>query len=89
MHKITLMIKPGDTACLAARRVIDLVITPHVAALIEEIDVTQDADLQAQYGANLPVILVDDVVEFEGSIDPERLARLFYDDLGERFAGIS
>jgi hypothetical protein len=89
MHKITLMIKPGDTACLAARRVIDLIVTPHVAALIEEVDVTQDAELQAEYGTDVPVVLVDDVVEFRRSIDPERLARLFYDDLGERFAGIS
>jgi|GEM_PF-5948233 hypothetical protein len=89
MHKITLMVKPKDPACLAARRVIDLIITPHVAALIEEVDITKDAGLEAQYGADAPVVLVDDVVEFRKSIDPERLARLFYDDLGERFAGIS
>jgi hypothetical protein len=89
MHKITLLIKPGDRACVAARRVIDLIITPHVAALIEEVDISQNPDLEAEYGSEIPVVLVDDVVEFRRSIDPEKLARLFYDDLGERFAGIS
>ncbi len=89
MHKLTLVIKPGDRACEAARRVIDLVITPHVPVLFEVLDITQDAGLAAEYGADVPVVLVDDVVQFRGGIDPEKLARLFYDQLGEALVGIS
>jgi hypothetical protein len=89
MHKITLLMKPGDSGCVAARRVIELVVTPHVPVLIEEIDLTENPEMAAEYGSDVPVVLIDDVVQFRRTIDPEKLARLFYDELGERFTGLT
>ncbi len=88
MHRITLMSKPDCKLCDSARRVIDLVIGRHVAALIEEVDITQDPELLEKYRNDVPVVLVDDIERFRHTIDPDKLALLFFDEPGERLVGL-
>jgi hypothetical protein len=57
--------------------------------LIEEVDITQELGLLEKYGEDIPVVLVDGVEKFRGEVDPDRLARLFYDEPGMGLAGIS
>ncbi len=89
MHRITLLVKPNSDACKAVRRVIELVVTPHVPAVIEEIDITRDPALLEKYQNRTPVVLVDGNEKFSGSIDPDKLAQLFYDELGEKLLGFN
>jgi len=42
-------------------------------------------NLRAQ---GLPVVLVDDVEKFRYTVDPDALARLFYDSLSQKILGL-
>lgn len=75
--------------CEAALKVVQIVVGQHVPALIEEVDITQDAELLEKYHDDIPVVLVDGVERFRHTVDPEKLAKLFFDDPGERLLGIS
>jgi glutaredoxin len=89
MHKITVLSKPGCKLCDQALDVVQKVIGSHVAVVIEEIDITQDQELLEKYKNDIPVILVDDVEQFRGAVDPQKLARLFMDEPGQNLLGIS
>ncbi len=89
MHRITLMVTPNSDACKAVRRVIELVVTPHVPAVIEEIDITRDPALLEKYQDMVPVVLVDGIEKFNRTVDPDKLAQLFYDELGEKLLGFN
>jgi hypothetical protein len=83
------MSKPGCTLCEGVLEVVQRVVGSRAAVLIEEVDVTQELGLLEQYGERVPVVLVDGVERFEGTVDPDALARLFYDEPGMGLAGIS
>ena len=87
MHKITLMSKPGCHLCDDALVVIQKVVGAHVAVLIEEVDITQDLDLLEKYREAIPVVLVDGVEKFRHRVDPDALARMFYEEPGQRLLG--
>ena len=87
MHHITVMSKPDCPLCVAALHTIQKLVGSHVAAVIEEVDITQDQTLLEKYGTDLPVILIDGVEKFRGTFDPGALARLFYDDPAQRLPG--
>ena len=87
MHKITVMSKPGCHLCEDALTVVQNVVGKHVAVLIEEVDITQDLDLMEKYREAIPVVLVDGVERFRYTVDPEALAKLFYDSLSQRLLG--
>jgi hypothetical protein len=89
MHKITVMSKPGCHLCEAVLEVVQRVVGSRAAVLIEEVDITQELGLLEKYGEDIPVVLVDGVEKFRGEVDPDRLARLFYDEPGMGLAGIS
>jgi glutaredoxin len=89
MHKITIMSKPGCHLCEAALRTVQGVVGAHIACLIEEIDITQDQELLEKYRNDLPVILVDGTERFRHTVDPDKLAKLFYDEPGTNLLGIS
>ena len=89
MHKITIMSKPGCHLCEVALEIVQKVVGSHIPALIEEMDITQDQELLEKYSADIPVILVDGVERFRHHVDADKLAKLFYDDLGEKLIGIS
>ena len=80
MHKITVMSKPGCHLCEVALQTVQRVVGSHVAALIEEVDITQDRDA-------IPVVLVDGVERFRYSVDPDKLAQLFYGDIQQKLLG--
>ena len=87
MHRITVMSKPGCHLCEAAMEVIQRVVGSHIAVLIEEVDITQDIELLEQYREAIPVVLVDGKERFRHHIDPDALARLFYDETGQKLLG--
>ena len=89
MHRITIMSKPGCHLCEVAVRVVQKVVGAHIVCLIEEVDITQDQDLLERYRDDIPVILVDGVERFRHSVDPDKLAALFYDEPGQKMLGIS
>ncbi len=88
MHKITIMSKPGCHLCEAALNTVQKVVGAHIACLIEDVDITQDAELLEKYHKDIPVVLVDGVERFRHVVDPDKLAKLFYDELGEGLLGI-
>ena len=89
MHKVTIMSKPGCHLCDVAKQVVERVIIGRAPAVIEILDITQDQELLEKYKNDIPVVLVDGVERFRHTVDADRLAELFYDEPGERLAGIS
>ena len=89
MHKITIMSKPGCHLCEAAVQVAQKVVGAHIPVLIEEVDITQDQDLLEKYKNDIPVVLVDGIERFRHTIDPDKLARLFYDEAGQNLLGVA
>jgi hypothetical protein len=87
MHKITVMSKPDCHLCEEALAVIQRVVGSHVAVLIEEVDITQDLDLLEKYHDEIPVVLIDGMEQFRLRVDPDKLARMFYDETGQRLLG--
>ena len=87
MHKITVMSKPGCNLCEEALQTIQKVVGGHVPVIIEEADITQDQDLLEKYHDDIPVVLIDGIERFRHRVDPDKLARLFYDELGQRLLG--
>jgi len=88
MHKITVMSKPGCHLCEAAIETVQKVVGSHIPVLIEEVDITQDQELLEKYRDDIPVILVDGVERFRHTVDPDKLAQFFYDDLGQKLIGV-
>lgn len=81
------MSKPGCHLCEVALQTIQRVVGSHVPALIEEVDITQDLDLLEKYREQIPVVIIDGVERFRLEVDPDKLARLFYDDLPQKLLG--
>ncbi len=88
MHRITILGKPDCKLCDAAKKIVDLVVSPNVMALIEQVDITKNPELLAKYHDDIPIILVDGVEKFRGQVDPDALARLFYDQVSGRMPGL-
>ena len=89
MHKISIMSKPGCHLCEVVLDTVQKVVGSHVVCLIEEIDITQEPELLEKYHDDIPVVLVDGVERFRHTVDPDKLAKLFYDEPGEKLLGIS
>jgi glutaredoxin len=87
MHKITVMSKPGCHLCDEAIQIIQKVVGAHIPVIIEEIDITQDQELLEKYHDDIPVILIDGIEHCRHFVDPDKLARLFYDETGQRLLG--
>jgi hypothetical protein len=72
MHQITLLGKPGchlcDDARVVVRRVADEVGVPW-----EERSILDDADLLAEYGEQIPVVLIDGRQHTFWRVDEDRL----------------
>ena len=87
MHRITVMSKPGCHLCEVALQTVQRVVGSHVPALIEEVDITQDLELLEKYRDDIPVVIIDGVERFRSHVDPDKLARLFYDDIQQKLLG--
>ncbi len=58
MISLTLYSRPGCHLCDEMKAVIDRVATT-IPLSLEEIDISADADLEARYGLEIPVLFVD------------------------------
>jgi glutaredoxin len=57
---LTIYSKPGCHLCDDMKAVVDRVVTASAQPIaVEEIDITTDAELEARYGLEIPVLLVD------------------------------
>jgi glutaredoxin len=72
MHKITIIGKPGCHLCKKARDIVEHVVGTQ-PVLIEEIDISDDADLEAKYHEAIPVVLVDGIERFRHEVDANKL----------------
>ncbi len=88
MHRVTIYLKPDCPDCETACRAIELSLPKSVPVVIEKIDITGNAELLEKYAGNLPVVLVDGQERFRGAVDPDKLGNLFYNEPGNRLAGI-
>lgn len=58
MRRLTLYAKPGCHLCDEMKHVIDM-LRMRVPLALEVIDITTDPDLNARYGVEIPVLLID------------------------------
>jgi glutaredoxin len=56
--RLTIYSKPGCHLCDEMKAVVHRVLVES-DYLLEEIDITTDAELQARYGAEIPVLMID------------------------------
>lgn len=74
--RLTLLSKPGCHLCDAARDVVAEVVAglPAGASIaVEELSILDDAELNARYWDEIPVVLIDGAVHNIWHIDAERL----------------
>lgn len=74
--RLTLLSKPGCHLCDAAREVVTEVVAglaDGASVTVEERSILDDAELNARYWDEIPVLLIDGVVHNIWRIDPERL----------------
>jgi glutaredoxin len=58
MRRVTLYSKPGCHLCDEMKEVID-VVAARVPFVLEVVDISTDPDLQARYGLQIPVLVID------------------------------
>jgi glutaredoxin len=56
--RLTIYSKPGCRLCDEMKAVVHRVI-PNVESVLEEVDISTDAELNARYGAEIPVLMID------------------------------
>lgn len=74
--RLTLLSKPGCHLCDTAREVLAEVVAglgDGASIAVEELSILDDAELNARYWDEIPVVLIDGVVHNIWRIDPERL----------------
>ncbi len=87
MHTITILGKPGCHLCDVAKQEIYRLVSSHADVLVTEINILDNPDLHAKYNDDVPVILVDNVERFRHTVDPDKLAKIFYDQFGQSLLG--
>jgi glutaredoxin-like protein DUF836 len=80
---LTIYSRPGCHLCdemkVVVRRVVHSVAAP---ITIEEIDISTDPELEAQYGVEIPVLLLDGKKAAKYRVTAEELTRLLRDRAG-------
>ena len=72
---VELLTRQGCHLCEEARGVLGSILGPEGTDW-KEIDIESDADLVRRYALEIPVLLLDGIKRFKGSVDRERLVRL-------------
>ena len=88
MHKVTIMVRPGCEQCERVAEAIRKVV--RVPLIMEMVDITKDQELLEKYRDDKgggPVVLIDGVERFRGTVDAQELLRYFADELGEKIIG--
>jgi glutaredoxin len=78
---VTVYSKPGCHLCEEMKALVARVLGDRPAA-IEEIDISADADLEARYGLEIPVLLVDGRKVAKYRIDEAELRRILAGSIG-------
>jgi hypothetical protein len=80
---LTLYSRPGCHLCDEMKAVVHRVIGVAAApATVEEIDISTDADLEARYGLEIPVLLIDGRKAAKYRVAEDALARLLIERAG-------
>ncbi|GAA0580236.1 glutaredoxin family protein [Kribbella sandramycini] len=74
MSRVTLYTKPGCHLCDDARAVV-VAVCAETGADWSEVDITQDGELYAEYGEQIPVTFVDGKQHDFWRVDAERLRK--------------
>ena len=86
MTLLTLYSRPGCHLCDAMKTLVQRVARSSAAPIrIEEIDISTDPDLEARYGVEIPVLLIDGRRAAKYRVTEEALSRLLQH--GSRRAG--
>ena len=75
MAQVTLYSKPGCHLCEDARRVLEQ-LQKQTPFSLEEINIQEDPTLLAEYGEQIPVVLLNGTFFCEYEVDAERLRQL-------------
>jgi glutaredoxin len=75
MPSIVIYSKPGCSLCVEAREELDRV-RREIPFELDEVDISPDPALMAQYGDYIPVVALDGSVVFEYFVDAKRLREL-------------
>ncbi|MDO9590199.1 MAG: glutaredoxin family protein [Microcella sp.] len=70
---VTLLSKPGCHLCDDARTVVHAVVADFASVELVELSILDDADLNARYWDEIPVVLIDDEVHTIYRVDADRL----------------
>lgn len=75
MATLTLIGKPDCHLCDVAREVVETVVAdfPEDAVAVEELSITDDAALYAQWWEKIPVVLIDGRLHGHWRVSPDRL----------------
>ena len=84
MIVLTLYSRPGCHLCDEMKVVVQRVVRSSAAPVrIDEIDISTDPDLEARYGVEIPVLLVDGRKAAKYRITDEDVMRILLDRAGE------
>jgi glutaredoxin len=80
---LTIYTRPGCHLCQEMKVIVDRVVRDtHEQARIEEIDITNDADLEARYATEIPVLLVNGKKAAKYRISETELTRILKSKAG-------
>jgi glutaredoxin len=71
----TIYSRPGCHLCEEMKAVLGRMARTHAIA-VAEVDISEDADLEARYGVEIPVLLLDGRVVAKYRVTEEALARM-------------
>ena len=80
MIVLTLYSRPGCHLCEEMKTVVQRVVRSSAAPVrIDEIDISTDPDLEARYGVEIPVLLVDGRKAAKYRVTERELTRMLWD----------
>ena len=84
MIALTIYTRPGCHLCREMKVIVERVVRDtHAQARIEEIDIANDADLEARYALEIPVLLVNGKKAAKYRISEKDLTRILRSRAGE------
>ncbi|MBI4483686.1 MAG: glutaredoxin family protein [Acidobacteria bacterium] len=75
MHKLVLYSRPGCHLCEEARATLERA-RREIPFDFQEVNIEKSAELQAEFGEQIPVLFVDGRKKFKYRIDPKKLRRV-------------
>ena len=83
MTVLTLYSRPGCHLCEEMKAVVQRVVGANEAPIaVEEVDISTSPDLEARYGLEIPVLLIDGKKAAKYRVTEEALTRLLRDRAG-------